>query len=81
MVKQLIKKGADLESKDGNSRTPLLLAAENGHEAVVKQLVEKVAGLDLKHNNAADAAVAGPRDRHEVVIKFPEIPHSTSAAL
>ena len=36
VVKLLLEKGAELESKDGWGRTPLSWAAENGHEAVVK---------------------------------------------
>ena len=47
VVKLLVEKGADLESK-GYSRTPLSLAAMNGHEAVVKLLVEKGANLKSK---------------------------------
>jgi ankyrin repeat protein len=41
VVKQLLDKGANLESKDKYGRTPLLWAAEKGHEAVVKQLLDK----------------------------------------
>lgn len=42
----MVKKGANLKSKDGDSQTPLLLAAENQHKVVVKQLIKK--GADLK---------------------------------
>ena len=39
VVKLLLEKGAELESKDYNwGRTPLLWAAENGYEAEVKLL-------------------------------------------
>ena len=42
VVKLLLEKGAELETKDKDyGRTPLLWAAENGHEAVVKLLLEK----------------------------------------
>jgi ankyrin repeat protein len=34
VVKLLLEKGAELESKDKDGRTPLSWAAENGHEAV-----------------------------------------------
>lgn len=40
--------GADLESKDGDGRTPLSWAAKNGHEVAVMQLVEKGADLESK---------------------------------
>ena len=48
VVKLLVEKGADLESKDRDGQTPLSLAAMNGHEAVVKLLVEKGADLESK---------------------------------
>ena len=38
VVKLLLEKGAELESKDTNGRTPLAWAAANRHEAVVKLL-------------------------------------------
>ena len=41
VVKVLLERGAELETKDDNGWTPLSRAAENGHEAVVKLLLEK----------------------------------------
>jgi ankyrin repeat protein len=41
-----------VDSKDRYGRTPLLRAAEKGHEAVVKLLLEKVADVDSKDNNS-----------------------------
>ena len=48
VVKLLLEKGANLESKDQNGWTPLSLAAEKGHEAVVKLLLEKDTDLESK---------------------------------
>ena len=48
VVKLLLEKGAELEAKDSDGRTPLRRAAENGHEAVVKLLLEKDAELEAK---------------------------------
>jgi ankyrin repeat protein len=49
VVKLLLEKGAELETKDKSGQTPLSLAAENGREAVVKLLLEKGA---QNHNNS-----------------------------
>ncbi|KAF7155865.1 hypothetical protein CNMCM5623_008745 [Aspergillus felis] len=48
MVKQLLDKGADIDTRDKNGQTPLLLAAANGYEAAVKQLLEKGADPDSR---------------------------------
>ena len=47
----LLEKGADLECKSDNGRTPLCWAAWDGHEAVVKLLLEKGADLERKSDN------------------------------
>jgi ankyrin repeat protein len=49
VVKLLLEKGAELDSKDNiYGRTPLSWAAKTGREAVVKLLLEKGAELDSK---------------------------------
>jgi hypothetical protein len=49
VVKLLLEKGAELDSKDTiYGRTPLSWTAKTGREAVVKLLLEKGAGLDSK---------------------------------
>jgi ankyrin repeat protein len=41
VVKLLLERGAELDTKDQYSQTPLSWAAINRHEAVVKLLLEK----------------------------------------
>jgi ankyrin repeat protein len=48
VVKLLLEKGAELETKDVNDQTPLSLATERGHEAVVELLLKKGAKLETK---------------------------------
>lgn len=48
LTKLLLKRDADVNSKDNNSQTPLLWAMRGGHDAVVKQLLEKGAAGNTK---------------------------------
>jgi len=43
VVKLLLEKGAELETKSNNGQTPLLWAAKKGHAMMVKLLLEKTA--------------------------------------
>ncbi|KAI3333003.1 hypothetical protein F4824DRAFT_275426 [Ustulina deusta] len=70
VVKALLEKGTDLESKDENGRSPLWWAAGNGHEGVVKVLLEKGADLESKDENDGRSPLwwaAG--NGHEGVVK------------
>lgn len=40
-ARDLVAKGAPLETKDRNGRTPLMLAAQHGHAAIVQLLLEE----------------------------------------
>jgi ankyrin repeat protein len=52
IVRLLLEKGAELESKDKyNGQTALSYVAQKGHEAIVKLLLEKGAELESKDNN------------------------------
>jgi hypothetical protein len=72
VVKQLLEKGAELESTDNkHSRTPLSWATYNGHEAVVQLLLEQNAELEAKENTwglipLSRAALYG----HKAVVKL-----------
>jgi ankyrin repeat protein len=46
VVRMLLSMGADLESRDSQSRTPLAHAVLNKHESIVKLLLEKGASVD-----------------------------------
>jgi hypothetical protein len=71
VVKLLLEKGAELETKDKDyGQTPLSWAAENGHEAVVKLLLEKGAELETKSNNGRTPLSWAAARGHEAVVKL-----------
>jgi ankyrin repeat domain-containing protein 50 len=70
VVKLLLEKGAELESKDSNGRTPLSWAAEKGHEAVVKLLLEKGAELESKGSNDWTPLSWAAENGQEAVVKL-----------
>ena len=66
VVKLLLEKGAELETKDSDGQTPLWRAAGIGHE--VKLLREKGAELEAKDKYGRTPRAA--RDGHEAVVKL-----------
>jgi hypothetical protein len=71
VVKLLLEKGAELESKDNRyGQTPLSWAAGSGHEAVVKLLLEKGAELESKSRNGQTPLSWAAEDGHEAVVKL-----------
>jgi hypothetical protein len=70
VVKLLLDKQADVDSKDGDGRTPLWWAAENGHEAVVKLLLDKQADVDSKDGDGRTPLSWAAENGHEAVVKL-----------
>jgi ankyrin repeat protein len=72
VVKLLLEKGAELESKDTNfGQTPLSLAAENGNDAVVKLLLEKGAELESKNTKFGQTPLSlAAENGHDAVVKL-----------
>ncbi|OEJ15271.1 hypothetical protein BFL38_13275 [Brachyspira hampsonii] len=50
-LKSLIEKGADVNAKDNDNWTALMLASDNGHLEVVKYLLDKGADVNAADNN------------------------------
>jgi hypothetical protein len=66
----LLKGRYNLDSKDSYGRTPLSLAAENGHEAVVKLLLERGAELETKDERHQTPLLLAAWCGHEAVVKL-----------
>jgi ankyrin repeat protein len=41
-IKKLIESGVDVNMKDKTGKTPLILAAQNGHQDIIELLLSKV---------------------------------------
>ena len=54
-VKALLSDDASIEAKDQNDRTPLILAAENGHSETVAFLIEAGAEIDARFTASVPA--------------------------
>ena len=70
VVKLLLERGADVESKDDAGQTSLSRAAWNGHEAVVKLLLERGADVESKDDAGETPLSWAARNGHEAVVKL-----------
>ncbi|KAI7759595.1 hypothetical protein LZL87_013996 [Fusarium oxysporum] len=71
LVKLLLEKGADVESKDDKyGRTPLSWASRNGHVAVVKLLLEKGADVESKDEDRGTPLSCAVENGHEAIVKL-----------
>jgi ankyrin repeat protein len=66
----LIRRGQSLDSKDSYNGTPLLWAAENGHEAVVKLLLDNGAKLESKYGSGGTPLLWAAKNGHKAVVKL-----------
>ncbi|MCG8340467.1 MAG: ankyrin repeat domain-containing protein [Cytophagales bacterium] len=66
-VKEMIRKGAKVDSTDDNGATPLHWAAFNGHLEVVRLLIDKGADKEAKHIGQTSLHWAVIRNHLEVV--------------
>ena len=59
-----LTKGADLETTDGERKTPLLIAAEKGHWEVIQILIEMGADLEAKDVDGSTAFMLAEKNEH-----------------
>ncbi|RDL30832.1 Uncharacterized protein BP5553_10177 [Venustampulla echinocandica] len=70
VVKLLLEKDADLETKNKYSQKPLSLAARNGHDAVVKLLLEKDADLETRNKLGRTPLSWAAGNGYDTVVKL-----------
>lgn len=66
------RKGADVEAKDKDGGTALMLAAESGHKAVMRLLLKKGADVEAKHVTGRTALMWVANRGHEAVVRLLE---------
>jgi uncharacterized protein len=68
MVNAALGNKAKLEAKDGEGRTPLLVAAKLGHPSVCIVLLDKGALVDAKDNEGWTALMLAAREGHDGIV-------------
>jgi ankyrin repeat protein len=69
VVKLLLKKGSNADSRSKYDRTPLSYAAENGHEVVVRMLLEEGAEADSRNTYGQTPLCWAAAKGHAPVVK------------
>ena len=67
VVEILLKRGADVNAKDNDGDTPLLMASEIGPEDVVRLLIEKGADVNAANNLGSTPLTMACEKGHEDV--------------
>lgn len=65
-----MSRGADIDAKDENEETALLVAARNGYTAIVELLVDKGADLETKNVHGKTALRLATKYRHTTTVKL-----------
>ena len=60
-VQQLLDQGADVNARDGNGNTPLILAAELSNSAAIKVLLDKGAQVNAQADDGETALISALR--------------------
>ena len=70
VVELLLDKGADTESRDNYSHTPLSWAAQAGHEAVVELLLDKGAHIESRGSDGETPLSRAAKLGHKAVLEL-----------
>ena len=65
VLKQSLRKGADVNIRDSNGKTPLVIAAEHGHIEAINVLIEAGARLNKRHSNGKTPLIMALKNGHD----------------
>lgn len=68
-VRAILDGGADVNSKDQTSRTPLMYAAVKNHKEVVQVLLARGADVHARNNQAETALTLAAREGHPEIVQ------------
>ena len=69
-IRKLIEQGADVNARNSQNKTPLLIAAEKGHEKCVQLLLEAKADVTLQDDAKLDALAYAKNNGHETIVRM-----------
>ncbi len=69
-VKALLDAEADVEAKNNNGHTALMLAALSGNTDTAKALLEAGADLEAKNNNGGTALMSAAQQGHTEIVEL-----------
>ena len=70
-VEKLLKEGADVNAKNSEGYTALILASSNGHKEIVEMLLEKGADVNAKDNDMAiRLSIWASRNGHKEIVEM-----------
>ena len=64
-VRALLRKGIDVDAKDSVGATALMIASQNGYEAIVQTLLAKGAKIDHQNKQGATALIIASQNGRE----------------
>ena len=70
LYKLLIAAGADVNQQDNDGRTPLHLAADNGHQAVAQALIAAGADVNQQDHEGRLLCSNAARSGHQEIVKL-----------
>uniref|UniRef100_H3A6L4 Kinase D-interacting substrate of 220 kDa n=1 Tax=Latimeria chalumnae TaxID=7897 RepID=H3A6L4_LATCH len=68
-VKALLEKCKDVDERNENGQTPLMLAAEQGNLEIVQELLKKGANCNLEDTDNWTALISAAKEGHEEIVK------------